>query len=295
MRHMLGIIIALFTSLAWAGSSTILKYLSSRINAISINAMRLWVGSIVLIAVIFFSGRSTELGQAHLFPILMIALAGILSIAAGDTVYIKSLSYLDVSRAYPISQATFPTLTLIVALLFFNEPFTLFNIVGAAFVILGILMIIKNKKVEISNKFTGKGLALCLIAAGLWAGGALALKIGVSQVDTYLASMIRVVVPALILTGLAFARKSSDRLKLTRYNTRTLILVACAGILTYGIGAIGYVSAIQLIGAGKAVLLTASAPVFILPLSVFILKERPSTSALIGIFISIAGICLVAL
>ena len=113
--------------------------------------------------------------------------------------------------------------------------------------------------------------------------------------DTVLASAIRVIAPALILTGLAFGRKSADRLKLTKYSPRNLLLVASAGILTYGIGALGYVTAVQFIGAGKAVLLSASAPVFLLPLSVLILKERPSPLALAGVFVSIAGICLVSL
>jgi drug/metabolite transporter (DMT)-like permease len=51
----------------------------------------------------------------------------------------------------------------------------------------------------------------------------------------------------------------------------------------------------HLIGAGKTVLLSASAPVFLLPLSVLILKERLSLLALVGVFVAVAGICLVAL
>jgi drug/metabolite transporter (DMT)-like permease len=292
---MLGVIIALVASLAWAGSSTLLKYLSSRIDAISINTMRLWVGSIVLLALVFLSGRSNDIGQTHFLPILMVAVSGILAIAAGDTVYIKSLSYLDVSRAYPISQSTFPVLTLIVAIFFLNETFTWFNILGAAFVLVGIFLIARNKKGNVINKAMGKGVALSLIAAMLWAGGAITLKIGLTEVDTFLAAAIRVLTSALILTGLAYSRKSPDRLKLTTYSSRNLLLVASAGILTYGVGAIGYVTAMQLIGAGKTVLLSASAPIFLLPLSVLILKERPSPLALAGVFVSVAGICLVAI
>ena len=167
MEHMLGVIIALIASLAWAGSSTLLKYLSSRINAISINTMRLWVGSVVLLALVFLSGRGNDIVQTHLLPFLMLAVSGILANAVGDTVYIKSLSYLDVSRAYPISQSTFPAITLVVAILFFNESFTWLNILGAVFVICGIFMMIRNKKTDITNKAMGKGVVLSLIAAVL--------------------------------------------------------------------------------------------------------------------------------
>ena len=289
---MLGVIIALIASLAWAGSSILLKYLSSRINAISVNTMRLWVGAVALIALVFFSGRSGLILQAPLVSILMVVASGILSNTAGDTIYIQSLSYLDVSISYPISQSAFPVLTLIVAIFFLNESFTWFNIVGAVFVIAGILMIVRNNKKTITHKNMGKGVALALVAATLWAAGSITLKIGLTKVDTFVAAAIRVVTSALLLTTLAF---SPERLKLNSYGTRNLILVASAGLLTYGIGAIGYVTAMHLIGAGKTVLLSASAPVFLLPLSVLILKERLSPLALVGIFVAIAGICLVAL
>jgi drug/metabolite transporter (DMT)-like permease len=292
---MLGVIIALVTSLAWAGSSTILKYLSSRIDAISVNTMRLWVGSVVLLALVFLSGRSADILQTHFWPILIVAVSGILSNAAGDTIYIKSLSYLDVSRSYPISQSTFPVLTLVVAIFILNESFTWFNILGAAFVLVGIFMIVRNNKTNITPKATGKGVALSLLAAVLWAGGAAALKIGLTEIDPFLAAAIRDIASALILTGLVFGRKSPDRLKLTSYSSRNLLLVACAGLLTYGIGAVGYVTAIQLIGAGKTVFLSASAPVFLLPMSMLFLKERLSPLALAGVFVSVAGICLIAL
>ena len=295
IENMLGVIIALVTSLAWAGSSTLLKYLSSRIDAISVNTMRLWVGSIALVALVVFSGRSGDILQTPIFPLLMVIASGILSNTIGDTIYIRSLSYLDVSISYPISQSAFPVLTLIAAIFFLNETFTWFNILGAVFVISGILMVVRNNKQVVTHKNTGKGVALTLVAAVLWAAGSITLKIGLTQVDTFIAAMIRVVVSALLLTTIAFSRTTPDRLKIRSYGTRNLILVASAGLLTYGVGAIGYVTAMHLIGAGKTVLLSASAPVFLLPMSVLILKERLSLVALAGVFIAVAGICLVAL
>jgi drug/metabolite transporter (DMT)-like permease len=257
--------------------------------------MRLWVGAVALIALVVFSGRSGDILQTPLFPILMVIASGILSNTAGDTIYIQSLSYLDVSISYPISQSAFPVLTLIVAIFFLNESFTWLNILGAVFVIAGIIMIVRNNKQTVAHKNTGKGVVLALVAAVLWAAGSITLKIGLTQVDTFVAAAIRVVISAMLLTTVAFSRPTPDRLKLRTYGKRNLILVASAGLLTYGVGAIGYVTAMHLIGAGKTVLLSASAPVFLLPLSVLILKERLSLLALVGVFVAVAGICLVAL
>ena len=292
---MLGVIIALTASLAWAGSSIFVKYLSSRIDSLSINTMRLWVGALVLIVVVVATGRAADILHAPLIPIIFVILSGLLSNTAGDTIYIQSLLYLDVSVAYPISQSAFPVLTLLTAIFFLNESFTWFNILGAVCVIAGILLIVRNNKTKVTKKTTTKGVILSLVAAVLWTAGSVTLKIGLNQVDTILAAAIRVTASALVLTGVTLVSNTPNKLRLRTYGTRNLIFVACAGVLTYTIGALGYVTAIHLIGAGKTVLLSASAPVFVLPLSVFFLKERLSPPALTGVFIAVAGICLVAL
>ena len=136
---MLGVFIALGASLAWAGSSILLKYLSTRIDAVAVNTMRLWVGMIALILLVLVTGRAGDIVHTPLLPVLLVVASGILSNAIGDTIYIRSLSYLDVSIAYPISQSAFPVLTLTAAFLFLSESFTWFNILGAALVIAGFL------------------------------------------------------------------------------------------------------------------------------------------------------------
>jgi drug/metabolite transporter (DMT)-like permease len=156
-------------------------------------------------------------------------------------------------------------------------------------------MIVRNNKKAAASKNTVKGVVMTLAAAILWAAGSITLKIGLEKVDTFLAAAIRVTMAAMVLTVVAFGRKPEERPKLRSYGTRNLTIAAGAGLLTYGIGAIGYVTAIHLIGAGKTTLLTASAPVFLLPMSVLILKERLSPVALAGVGVAIAGICLVAL
>jgi uncharacterized membrane protein len=125
--------------------------------------------------------------------------------------------------------------------------------------------------------------------------GSITLKIGLKKVDTFTAAAIRVTMATLVLTTVAFSRKPEERPKLNTYGTRNLLLVASAGLLTYDIGAIGYVTVMNLIGAGKTTLLSASAPIFLPPMSVLILKERLSPIALAGVCVAVAGICLVAI
>jgi drug/metabolite transporter, DME family len=63
-----------------------------------------------------------------------------------------------------------------------------------------------------------------------------------------------------------------------------------AGILTYAVAAVAYVSAIQSIGAARTVLITTSSPILVLPFSILLLKERPGPTAMAGIFSCVLGI-----
>ena len=138
-------------------------------------------------------------------------------------------------------------------------------------------------------------MALALIAAITWVVGATTLKLGVAEMDPFVAAAIRIPIGAVALTGFVLSRSKGTVLQFKRYGPRNMGLAAAAGVLTYGIAAVGYVTAMQLLGAGKAVLITAVAPIFVLPLSIILLKERPTVYAIAGIFVSVAGVYLVTI
>ncbi len=63
-----------------------------------------------------------------------------------------------------------------------------------------------------------------------------------------------------------------------------------SGILGYGLSGMGYVIAMQRIGAGRTVLIVSLTPVFVLILSVLFLKERPAIRSLSGVISSVIGV-----
>ena len=296
---MLGVGAALLTALCWAGSSTINKFLTTRIDILSINVLRLWVGSILLFSFIFLSGRWDDFISTPSQSFIFVIASGVIALAIGDTVYIKSLSLIDVSRAFPIGQGTFPILTMLVAFFLLDETFTWPNMLGAVLVILGIYLIAVVGKESSLRSAAGrvniKGVALVLAAALTWTIGASTLKIGVANIDTFVAAAIRIPAAAIVLTVFVLSQNRGVALQFRTYGARNISLAAIGGILAYGIAAVTYVTAMQLIGAGKTVLLTISGPLFVLPLSLFILKERPTRYTIGGIIMTVAGIYLVTL
>jgi drug/metabolite transporter (DMT)-like permease len=296
---MLGVTIALLTALAWAGSSTILKFLTAKIDTLSLNTLRLWVGSIILLSFVFLSGRGDALIHTELTPLLLVMASGVVAIAVGDTIYIKSLSFIDVSRAFPIGQCTFPVMTMVVAILFLQEPFTWLNGVGAVLVLLGVYLVAvldKGARAAASAGANAKGVILALGAAVAWTIGAATLKLGVMNMDTFVAAAIRIPISAIALTILVLSRRrEGGTLQFKKYGRHNVVLAAGAGILTYGVAAVGYVTAMQLIGAGKTVLITAIAPILLLPFSILVLKERLTVYGTFGILTCVAGVYLIVL
>lgn len=217
--------------------------------------------------------------------------------AVGDSIYIKSLSILDASIAFPIAQCSFVVLTVIVAVFIMGEPFTWLNGVGAGLVVLGIYLIaaMGNSKEKPSGErsVTRRGVILTLVAAIMWTAATITLKIGVKDMDAFVAAGFRISTSAILLSFITFPRGKKGISQFKENGLRSIILAATAGILTYGVAAVGYVKAIQMIGAGRTVLLTTTAPLFVLPFSIFILKEKPTLYAIAGIFICVGGIYLV--
>jgi len=292
----LGAGIAFLCALAWSGSSIILKLLTSRFDTLSINTVRLWIGSLLILGFVALSGRGTEFVNSPLGPLVYVIASGILAMAIGDSIYIKSLSLLDASIAFPLSQCSFPLMAVAAAVLFLGESFTWYNGIGSVLVVLGIYLIVvvgKSREIDKQKKgVSGKGVILAFVAALTWTGSTVLLKIGVIGMDPFVAAGFRISTSAIFLSSFVLMKKQGTS-NLAKFDLKSIILAASAGFLTYGVAAVGYVAAIQTIGAGKTVLLTATAPLFVLPFSILILKEKPTSYTIAGIILCVGGIGLV--
>ena len=257
------------------------------------------VASLLLFAVISLSGRITEFINIPLMPLVYVIISGIIGLAVGDTVFIKSLSYLDVSRAFPIAQCAYPVFTMLLAVSLLGESFTWVTGLGTFLVLLGIYLITSTWKASginsISGKISGKGIVLALIAGIGWAVATVTLKLGVMEMDPLVAGAIRISSAAIVLLSFALSQRKRGALQLRKYGSPSLALALTSGLISPGMGMVFFIIAIQLLGAGKTAVLSATSPLFLLPFSVFILKERLTRLTLIGIFTGVTGICLVAI
>ena len=185
------------------------------------------------------------------------------------------------------------------AALLLGESFTWVTGLGAFFVLLGIYLITSTRITLGTNsaprRISGKGIMLALIAGAAWSIAAVTLKLGVTDMDPLVAAAIRMSSATIVLLPFALSQRKKGALQLRKYGSRSLALALTSGLIDYGVGMVFFIIAIQLIGAGKTVVLAATSPLFLLPFSVFILKEKLTWLTLIGIFASITGIYLVTI
>jgi drug/metabolite transporter (DMT)-like permease len=294
-----GVAMALLASIGWAGSSVILKYLTGKVDTVVINTLRLWTGTTVLVIFVVLSGKYTDVTTISSSALGYIVVSGIVAMAVGDTIYIKSLSLLDASIAFPIAQCSFVLFSGVAAIMLLDEPYTWATFVGAVLVMGGIYLIATgsdNKAKPINfQKVSLTGIIVALAASICWTTSAITLKIGSIGLDAFVVASIRILLASLVLTLLTMLRSKTITIKLNQYSSSTLLLIAAAGILTYGIAGVAFVLAIQLIGAGKSVLLTTTAPLFALPLAIIFLKERPAKATFLGVVICICGVYFVVI
>lgn len=295
---MVGETAALGSALLWAVSSILMGSLTGRMPAVVISALRALFGAAFLLAVaalLLVSGAARAPGPAAAAGL---AGSGVLGLGLGDTAYIRSLRHIGVSRAFPVSMATYPLLTFVLAVALIGEAVTPPVAVGAALVIAGVILVVLGGRLPGSEGRSARsrrevwlGTALVLTAAVLWAFASVWLRAAADGVQPAVAQAIRLPVAAVVTAGLA--RGAGHALWSPRYGWRGLMALLLTGVVGTGAGSMLFVLAVQRAGAAKTAVLSSTAPLFALPLAALLLGERLTGRVVLGTVLSIAGVWLV--
>lgn len=291
---MIGEISALGCALCWAVSSTLTKSLAGKFEPLTFNLLRCLAASVVFWSIIPFSPGTQVLTKVPQAALIYLMLSSLIGIAVGDTIYLRALKLINVTVAFPIAQSAMPLLTLIAAVLFLGEPITWSLSLGTALVLVGVYLIATPGRgprpplVVSPLERKGLGIGLMLIASALWAISISFLKLGLQGVSLILANGLRLPVASMALMILILFQKSNHQP--TKLHFRDLALGAVTGIVAFGLGGLLFLQAISYSGAGKATVLTSSAPLFGLPLSMTLLKERVTVRIVAGTLLVVSGI-----
>lgn len=291
---MLGVLVGLLCAASWAGGSILLKDLSKKLDPFTLNAPRALVGGLIILFLALATGQTQGYQQVTGDKLLlMIASIGVGG-GIGDAFYISSISRIGVSRAFPIS-STYPAFTLLAGLIFLQEEITPALIGGLVVITAGVLLSSgpsTDAPGDNSAVMQKGGVWLALLASLCWAVSMIMLAPAIEGLNSIMVASIRTPALALILSGVVATRDGISQLKeLTKKDWWFLIL---GGIIGWGLGSLLFVAAVALLGPTRAAILTSTSPLFALPMSATLLKERVRPIVLVGTALIVAGVILIS-
>lgn len=133
-----GIFFALLSAILW-GLSPVLEKLglcceTTPLLGVTVRSIAI---SIILVAVMIFTGQAGQIITMNKTSLLYIVAGGILAGLLGQLTYFTALKHSPSTLVVPIA-ATYPLVAMIISVIFLEEKFTFNKGLGTLFVVLGI-------------------------------------------------------------------------------------------------------------------------------------------------------------
>lgn len=202
--------------------------------------------------------------------------------------YFKALSIGNLSKVVAVDKSS-TFLTILLALIFFREPFHWLTGLGIAVMIAGTALMLEKgdaKKGERGWLFYAAGSAVFAALQSILG------KVGVQDMDSTLATGLRTVVVLVFAWAIVLGKKEGgDWKKMTR---RDAVLLVLSGITT-GASWLCYYRALQTGRASVVVPIDKCSMLFAVALSAIFLKEKQTRRSLLALALVVAGTFMIAL
>ncbi|MFW9893726.1 MAG: DMT family transporter [Candidatus Thorarchaeota archaeon] len=291
----LGSIIGIIGAALYGLSVVVYRSQAKEIRPVAVSAIKMWVAlPFMMIMTLIIPGlEATFLPTA---TVLLLSTSVILGAVIGDTVYLWSQERIGVSYAFPISMS-FPVITFFMTVGFLGEPFILSRLIGAIIAVIGVILISKEQNGnQNSDDPNGEldllGLFGAIMTAVLYAAGTTILQVGVEGVDPIAANLIRMIAGSIAFIPMVAVAKYKGMSTPTSRATKRVII---AGFFGMAVGSLFYVAAVAMVGAAIMSVIASTAPLFAIPVSVMVLKEKVTSLAGVGILATIVGVFLVVM
>lgn len=202
--------------------------------------------------------------------------------------YFKALSIGNLSKVVAVDKSS-TFLTILLALIFFREPFHWLTGLGIAVMIAGTALMLEKgdaKKGERGWLFYAAGSAVFAALQSILG------KVGVQDMDSTLATALRTMVVLVFAWAIVLGKKEGgDWKKMTR---RDAVLLVLSGITT-GASWLCYYRALQTGRASVVVPIDKCSMLFAVALSAIFLKEKQTRRSLLALALVVTGTFMIAL
>ena len=294
----IGELTALLTSVVWAGTSVLFTKATQQVGSIIVNRIR------VLIALLFLMLLNWAF-YGYLLPLnagadrwLWFALSGAIGYALGDVFLFQSFLCVGPQRSM-LMMSLAPLMSAGLAWIFFDETLTGIQILGVIVTLAGVAWVIARRRSDASGQLCSpvQGILFGLGAAVGQAVGFVLSKEGLTDNFSPIAgNSIRMLAAVIVLWALAGIQgKAGETINSMRERPKVLSLLTLAAFTGPVLGATLSLFALQHTQVGIASTLIALPPVFLLPVSWVVFKEKFDWGAVLGTFIAMGGVALLFL
>ncbi len=272
----------------FAGATSVLA--KAGIKSVSSNFATAFRTGVVLIfswLMVFVVGCQNAVSTITPRALVFLALSGAAT-GLSWLCYFKALSIGNLSKVVAVDKSS-TFLTILLALIFFREPFHWLTGLGIAVMIAGTALMLEKgdaKKGERGWLFYAAGSAVFAALQSILG------KVGVQDMDSTLATALRTVVVLIFAWAIVLGKKEGgDWKKMTR---RDAVLLVLSGITT-GASWLCYYRALQTGRASVVVPIDKCSMLFAVALSAIFLKEKQTRRSLLALALVVAGTLMIAL
>jgi len=282
-----GVLAGLGCGLNWAVTSLVVRTLLGRFTPAGISALRATGGGSLLILLALAAGEGAAMLHAPFWVILSLAAAICIGMGLGDSLFFVSMEELGMTRALTLSLLN-PLLSTLTGIALYREPVTLVRLAGIGLVLAGLGIIVSGRGDEAATgRRTRRGLQLVCLAAACWAFSATIVKPALLEVPVLAGTALRIPMAGLVLWLTPWTRGTVAAVRESDAGERWRLGTIC---FLNALGSILFTVAIRSGGVAIGNALASTAPLFAIPLEIFVVKRRPSTRTIVGAVLTVAGI-----
>ena len=278
---------ALASALSWAITSLLVRQLGNVCSMMTINAVRISLSGLVLLAISLGGTAREELAAMTAFTFLLVASSTVLAAGIGDSIFFECARVLGLGRAMTLAMI-YPLMAAAFAAAFLGEPITLRSTAGAVTTLAGLGLIVTARS-DAGGTHEGQRRAVLLsfVVALTWAASAIIMKPAMRDLSPLTAQGVRLPLVAAFLWLMPWSRAGLPRLLAAGRPVVAPLTVLTA--LT-AISSMTWIAGLKYSDVVVATVLSSTSPMFALGLGAMFLGERLSPAAVLGALLTIAGI-----
>lgn len=290
----IGEIAAFATAVCWTATPIAFEAAGKRVGSLTVNFIRLIIAFVLI-------GIFTLVTRGMFLPLdasgtnwTWLTISGLIGFVIGDLFLFEAYVRIG-ARISLLIMAAVPPITAIVGFTMLGETLTAMDLLGMLITVGGIALVIivkgsSDKKVQLSHPL--RGIIYAFIGALGQSFGTVYSKFGMGSYNAFAATQIRIIAAIVGFAVVVTARKHWKNIFEGLKDYAAMKNIAIGSVFGPFIGVSLSLLSVQHTTTGVASTITSISRILIIPISIFVFKEKISLKEIAGALITIAGVAL---